>query len=733
MIDTLSDRKRLARLERETPFLNPSQSFRPELQPGRARPEAEPEESALAEAGEFPEMEGEAPMDRPEDAPTLPTDAALREGLANSPNKAIRELAKVMTLFGKPDSFGVALRAALQRISWEGEPSDSANRVALARLGVEAFLQGTTVPEENRVKAGFAHHPTRIGDASSPAQRQAFVHYAVEALRVRAKTVMTPLLLRRELGSAAALFAWVVSDLSTSYSTSGIPEPLLVAYRRLLVTVIWKHYQGLQDALVTEMRRSPASVPEVLKALKTHLNVAMTTNVQDEKATIPTYRTLGQVYRDYFNPAPATDIEYRHYTTGPLPIALKEFDTPFESVVRDAVSQSRFLENITKLSGTRPIPILHDSASWHAWLRGTWNGTWRGLFVSERLKKTLDLIEEYFRAFTIHVPFDLREGCAVTSYLARQFPRAVTGGRIHDCAVYAVRWLHMLGGIIGTKSPMAGISKPRIFLVDMPAHVGAMIRLNPSDGKELLVVINNERALLCKDVDADELSEQHAKQVVREMYPILATPFRLHPIAADPADATSFWKATCKVLDSKLDLPYGGPAEPHLRYLEYNKGVAALSDELAGSVRVLLDDLKRELAKQPTRSEIARKVCVYLAALKKAVDATTCAYDKRVAPLVKEIREDLARNRSLLPRCSKRGTNETEPCLKDEEPATQSPWQVALAEYRQKTEAAERGELPVPDPEIDFPRAHFPTAGYDHRPCSPKELATWSPNPTSAH
>lgn len=687
-----SERSRLELLERESPFHNPSWSFRAELQPERAS--AEPDEPA--------ELEDEAPLDRPDDAPKLPSNAALKDALAKSPNKAIRELAKVMTLLGKPDAFGPALLGALSRIPWEGEPAAGTARMALARLGVEAFLQGTPIPADdvNLLNAGFVHHPTKLGNASSPTQRQYFVHFAVEALRVRSKTALTPTLRRRELESAAALFHWVAADVAAQWSTSGISEPLLVAYRRLLVTVIWKHYHALQDGIAAEMRRSPKAAPELVKTLRGHFAVTATTNVRDEKATVPTYRTKDQVYRDYFEPAPATDIAYRHYTSGPLPMALKEFDTPFEQVVRIASLQYRFIEGIAQISGARPIPTLADSVSWQAWLRTMWNETWSGLPVFQRLGKAMDVVKEHVRAFTIHVPFDLREGCAVPSYLTRQFPRAVTGGQAHDCAVYAVRWLHMLGGLVGTKAHVKGIAKARTFLIDMPAHVGAMIRIEGTEGKKMLIAINNDDATLSiEDAMAPGDNEQ-AEEVVAGMYPLLETPFRLHPIAADPADAGSLWKATCAILGTKLELPYGGPAEPHLRYLEFNRAIAELSDKLAARARTLGETLRRELAQSPAGPAVAKKVKELLATLSAACREIDGEYKKDVEPLIKTIREDLARNRSLLPKTVK------------DEGKMDMPWKKALDRYKARAKrAAELGELPVPDPEDSFPDSHFPTAG----------------------
>ena len=124
------------------------------------------------------------------------------------------------------------------------------------------------------------------------------------------------------------------------------------------------------------------------------------------------------------------------------------------------------------------------------------------LLQRDKLGELLSLVHRYFEAFTVHVPHDLREGCSERNYLTRTFPRAITGSLIHDCAVYAIRWLHMLGRLFTVGLTPYGIANPRIFLVEMPSHVGAMIRVEivpPFLAGTFCLSINNKDAVVHKD------------------------------------------------------------------------------------------------------------------------------------------------------------------------------------------------------------------------------------------
>ena len=204
---------------------------------------------------------------------------------------------------------------------------------------------------------------------------------------------------------------------------------------------------------------------------------AITGDVDNADALVPTFRLTPTRYRDYFKPDAASDIRYGHFTATPIAFRGHGPDTPFRIVFRRREEQKAFIERLQKEREADPLPKLHDDTSWQAWVRETWDLTWDLLWLwrQRKLEMILTHVSGYFKAFTVHAPHDLREGCR-KNYLIHAFPRAITGSLVHDCFVYAVRWLHILGGILSPGSTPSGIANPRIFLIEMPAHVGVMIR-----------------------------------------------------------------------------------------------------------------------------------------------------------------------------------------------------------------------------------------------------------------
>ncbi len=110
--------------------------------------------------------------------------------------------------------------------------------------------------------------------------------------------------------------------------------------------------------------------------------------------------------------------------------------------------------------------------------------------------------------FTLRTTFARDAVSQIT--LIRAFPRAITGSLVHDCFVYAVRWLHKLGRLLSPGSTPLGIANPRIFLVEMPAHVGAMIRADLTFNRHVVISINNKHAEV-HELDAGESNETAAE------------------------------------------------------------------------------------------------------------------------------------------------------------------------------------------------------------------------------
>jgi hypothetical protein len=335
-----------------------------------------------------------------------------------------------------------------------------------------------------------------------------------------------------------------------------------------------------------------------------------------------------------------------------------------------------------------------------------WYGNLRWLPTDKRIAETLKVVEQYFDAFTAHVPHDLNEGCAEQNYLTRSFPRAITGALVHDCAVYAVRWIHMMGGLIAAKSPPTGTKGSRIVLIEMPGHVGVMIRVRKLVGDDILVSLNNKHAKM-HDLDRAERDEVAAKMVVQDQYQGPKTPCVIRRITASPADATSLWREVCRIYERKLRLPYADPSEPHLRYLAYNAGIARIAQQLADIVGGLWLDLQQRLAAARNQNRtvppdrVQEEIKRYCRSVEKAVKAASDSFQKDVHPLINEINNDLRTNQHRLPKGAV--VAETTSQLK--------PWEYAWLRYRPELEKAVKSrDLSGINPERFFPEDDFVAA-----------------------
>jgi hypothetical protein len=193
-------------------------------------------------SGEFPapsapDLEGETVFILPKGAPATPTDGNLSQDLAKIKTKESLALQKAFASIGKPH-FKETLIAALGAAPWEGEQDSSRYQMFLARLGAEAFIQDIAVPEENRVKVGFVNHPANISDTGSPSQRVFFLHFGIRRLLQLSLSASTSDQHRQLLVRATMMFSALQSELRREYGLTGIPEALLVVYRRLLTALV---------------------------------------------------------------------------------------------------------------------------------------------------------------------------------------------------------------------------------------------------------------------------------------------------------------------------------------------------------------------------------------------------------------------------------------------------------------------------------------------------------------
>jgi hypothetical protein len=637
-------------------------------------------------------------------AAKAPDDRTLLADLGRMNTHEARALLRAFSAFGKPKQFTEALLAALRAIPLPGEGLKIYG-IYLARLGAEAFILGLNITGDKKFHIGFVDHPSRLQDSPSLSHREYFLHFAIRRLLSVSSSASTADAHGRVLVQATALFSAIQAELAREFRLIGIPESLLVAYRRLLVAIIWKHYQMQMDDLLERTRRLKLRFADALKQLDDLLRKASITLVHDAHATLPVFRTNSGEYRDYFTPSERTDIGFTHFSRFARPGADPGVSISFRTIVRRRAEQKGLLEELHRRSHPQLPPILHDSASWQLWIRKIWDSP---LLQRDKLGDLLGLIHRYFEAFTIHVPHDLREGCGEKNYLTRSFPRAVTGSLIHDCAVYAIRWLHMLGRVFTRVLTPYGITNPRIFLVEMPGHVGAMIRLEtvrPFLHRQILVSINNKDAIVHRDnpQDSDQVA---AESVVLDRYRGMATPYFVRPIRSAPSDANSLWREVCRIFEKKLSLPYADTTEPHLRYLAYNAGIAAVSREVSDAVGGLWLALKRGVATARNQDvpfdRLREELQRYARSVEAAVDAGTRKYKKEVEPLIAEIERDLEANKHRIPKGAR---------IVDSAPPSLQPWDSAWRDYRQELEKATKSrDLSQIDPEKFFPEDDFVAA-----------------------
>jgi hypothetical protein len=612
-------------------------------------PEAyEDETEAAGETDEiFPELE-EQILVLPSGLPGLPNDATLRGQLQAMGTAEARALDATFAAIGDPAKFSVRLPPALNATfeSLSGGPRQKF-RIYVARLGAEAFILNTPLEPASRYD-NFVDHPDRLGNALTGADRQNFVHFAMRRLHQISPIVVKPPTHRRQMSRAAAMFRLFQSELAR-FAPLFVDNTFSLAYRTLAVQIIWRHYQALQDGVLEAAARSRLNWALMNKEWEKDLETAAVTNLLDDgSALAPTFRLTPILYRDYFNPTAASDIGFQYYTATPTPVTGHGPEMPYRIVFRRRAEQKAFIERLRKERETDPLPKLHDTNSWQMWVRETWDSPL--LRRETKLEVILKYVSGYFEVFTIHTPHDLREGCSVANYLIRPFPRAITGSLVHDCFVYAVRWLHILGRLLSPGSTPAGIANPHIFLVEMPAHVGAMIRADMPLNRHVVVSINNKHAEI-HELDAGKSDEAAAQTVVQDMYRGMRTPYVVRPLASKPADAKALWNEVCKLSEKKLTLPYLDPKfPPHLRYLEHNAMVARISRELSDAVRVSWVALHERLAaakdgsgKAPPAG-ISAEIRQHGANFEKALQAANARLDQERVPLIENIDLDVTTN-----------------------------------------------------------------------------------------
>jgi V8-like Glu-specific endopeptidase len=634
------------------------------------------------------EPEGEGPFELPADAPSLPNDATLQSQLRTIGSSEAIALEKAFKSIGKRDAFAAALEGAVRAMPEQTEKAAIALRLYLMRLGAEAFVQDIKLPTSWQAHIGFIDDARRLNELLILEERERFLQFGVRRLLAISAQASTPEVDRRQMNCAVVLFQIFQAELAAEYRLIIAAKSTLLQYRTLMVQIIWKHYQALLDRILKEAAKTSLHWDIVEKTWEKDMKLIEKTLALDSDALLPTFAMTPALYQDYFTPSSATDIGYKHYTSTPTPLKIP--DISFEVAYRRREEQLVFLKWLHEEWLFDPLPQLHDSASWQGWIQKTWSKPL--LRREDKLEALLKYVMRYFETFTIHCPLDLREGCKEKNYLTRQFPRAVTGSLVHDCAVYAVRWLHILGGLL--TSAATGLSKPRIFLIEMPAHVGVLIRAERiliGKPAEIIISINNKYAAVYPS-ERDDTDEFGAQKVVQDMYAGMKVPFVMRHLSSKPSNAVALGAETCKIFDRKLVLPYSDLSEPHLRYLRHNATMAQIARDVFYGAERCWGELQKK-RKPVTKAQIRD----YATCIEGVVKVASERYEKEIKPLISEINDDIQANGKRLAKGVV--VYETFPNI---------PWLVAYATYRRAVEKAiSTGSTNGIHPRLFFPEPDF--------------------------
>jgi hypothetical protein len=355
-------------------------------------------------------------------------------------------------------------------------------------------------------------------------------------------------------------------------------------------------------------------------------------------------------------------------------------------------------------------PKLHDNASWQEWARTMWDTAemskpilGRPGVLSGKLEDICSFVNRYFHAFTNHVPFDLAEGTREANYLTRAYPRAITGCLLHDCVVYAIRWIFILGRLFAAPTMPREMNTPRISIVEMPSHVGVMIRASLHVGDDVLISANNQDVTVT-EIDRNLADAEAAKEVVSGMYAGLKTAIIIHVIKAKPTDTTALWNEIARLSDKKSELPFADPSEPFLKYLRFNALDAAIARQLADELNARWRSMQEKLdaindpAKR--RAAVVKELAAYRTGIESKFSDATKKFETTVEPLKDEIKKELEANLSRIPKDA----------IPIETASKLTPWQSAVERYRPELDKAEKSlDLSRVDPADFFPDDGFPT------------------------
>jgi hypothetical protein len=608
-----------------------------------------------------------APIRLPK-TPKTPRIAAMPGAASNAPKDAdlFKEL-KALALpetplllasyeaFGKTTLFEARLLEVLRALPFENV--DDRLWIHLARLGAEAYVLDIEITGLSRglSKVNVLGFISSIDDL--PGRRpEMWSQFVMRRLVERSEVELTGDETHVQLHKSIDFLQFVQDEHARTYPLIIASQHTLEEYRRVLFKILQKHYQALFDGMFA--KGSGTRYRAVLKQLENnlHASLALTRDV-DPAPMVNAFRIKKMTFQDYFDPKDKTDVRFAFFGKSAPPIAREGPELAFRSVLEKRYRQHQLLDDLRPgaRSPTSPAfpepPALHDNKSWQIWARSMWSGMLSREDHDKTFEKICGYISRYFHALSAHMPYDLEEGSKTKSYLTRPFPRAITGGLVHDCLVYAIRWIHILGRLLEPSTMPSALSDPRIWLVEMPAHVGVMIRVRivPTVRKQeedILIAINNQNAAVMR-IETDTSDEEAADQVVGKMYEGLDTPVIITKITAKPTDARALWPQISRISDAKSVLPYDHPDEPVLRYLEFTAENARIVKDLKDALVPPFQRMREALDRIPARAEARRRAYAsaletYKKEIAEAFDAAKADTEKAIRRIAHEINSDIS-------------------------------------------------------------------------------------------
>jgi hypothetical protein len=214
--------------------------------------------------------------------------------------------------------------------------------------------------------------------------------------------------------------------------------------------------------------------------------------------------------------------------------------------------------------------LVSFGCAWHRALMGSYPsaspddraGVWEEL---------LKFLEGHVATRTVHTEFNLDDE---PSYFGRAFPRAVNGGELLDCGVYAVRLAFVFLSLAGCVGPPGGETRPpRVSFIMLPLHVGLIVEI---DGLPPVIVHNQAIIRLTADQigqwrtewdgvrdtsgpdpkDARLRDQKFLEDVGAQMFlrdvdmPLLVLP--IAPVSAPPKKQ-EIWKAFRRLVVPRID------------------------------------------------------------------------------------------------------------------------------------------------------------------------------------